>query len=146
MVILTSKYEHTLDQKNRVFIPSKFRDKLKPYFTMCKAPNGKPCICIYPLDKWDEICDTVANLEFSEHNMELQDRIFENVHDECTTDSQGRVTIPADYVEYAGLTHDVLIIGAGRRAEIWDKQTREEYLKKPLPPKRDDEECYGVAF
>lgn len=146
MIVLTGRYEHTLDPKNRLFIPSKLRDKLGATFTLCKAPCNKPCLYLYPDERWEKICERVFELPETSHNQELQSRLFENVQSDCKPDSQGRLTIGADMVEYAELSHDVIIIGAGMRAEIWDKEKLAEFRAQPIPEQNDNEENYGVAF
>lgn len=146
MVILTGRYEHTLDPKNRLFIPSKLRDKLGATFTVCKAPGNKPCLYMYPDERWEKICERVFNLEETSHNQELQSRLFENVQSDCKPDSQGRLTIDGALVAYAELTRDVVIIGAGTRAEVWDKERLAEFRAMPIPEQNENEENYGVAF
>lgn len=146
MIVLTGRYEHTLDPKNRLFIPSKLRDKLGDSFTMCKAPSNKPCLYLYPNVQWEKICERVFNLEMTAHNQELQSRLFENVQADCKPDSQGRLTIASDLVEYASLEHDVVIIGAGPRAEIWDSEELRKFRSMPIPEQIENEENYGVAF
>lgn len=146
MVILTGRYEHTLDPKNRLFIPAKLRDKLGETFTICRAPAETPCLYIYTDEIWNEKATKIMNLPETSHNQELQSRIFDSVQSDCRPDSQGRLTLTPDLVAYAGLKHDVIISGAGSRVEIWDKDTFIERRSNPIPVQNTGEENFGVAF
>lgn len=146
MVVLTGRYEHTLDPKNRLFIPAKLRDKLGETFTVCRAPCGTPCLYIYRDELWDNLCDRIFSLPETTHNQELQSRMFDSVQSDCKPDSQGRLTLAPDLVAYAGLKHDVIISGAGKRVEIWDKDTFIERRTNPIPVQNTGEENFGIAF
>lgn len=107
-----SMYFHSLDVKNRLFIPAKFREELGENFILFKGPEK--CIYGYILEEFEVISEQFKNGK----SREVQRAFFSQII-EASVDKQGRVTLPADCVEYAGLTKEAVILGAGRRIEIW---------------------------
>ena len=107
-----SMYFHSLDAKNRIFIPAKFRDQLGEEFFIFKG--GEKCLYVYTKETFEKISEQFIN----HPNREVQRAFFSQVV-EVAPDKQGRATLTADQVEHADLTKDVAIIGAGQRIEIW---------------------------
>lgn len=105
-------YNHTLDAKNRLFIPAKFREQLGEEFVIFKGPEK--CLYVYDKATFEEV-----SRQFVNHpNRKVQRSFFSQVAD-MSADKQGRVTLSADQVEHAALVKDAVIIGAGQRIEIW---------------------------
>lgn len=117
------EYKHTMDAKNRLFIPAKFREQLGEEFVILKGPEK--CLYVYSTETFERIGQQFA----SNNNRELQRSFFSQAAD-ASTDKQGRVTLTADQVEHAGLIKDAVINGAGHRIEIW---SAEEYVGKTIP-------------
>lgn len=107
-----SVYFHSLDAKNRIFIPAKFRDRLGEEFVVFKG--GEKCLYVYTKDIFEKISEQFIN----HPNREVQRAFFSQVT-EVVPDKQGRATLTADQVEHADIKKDVAIIGAGQRIEIW---------------------------
>lgn len=105
-------YNHTLDAKNRLFIPAKFREQLGEEFVVFKGPEK----CLYVYDK--ETFEQVSRQFVNHPNRKVQRSFFSQVAD-ASLDKQGRITLSADQLEHADLVKDVAIIGAGQRIEIW---------------------------
>lgn len=105
-------YNHTLDAKNRLFIPAKFRELLGEEFVIFKGPEK----CLYVYDK--ETFEQVSRQFINHPNRKVQRSFFSQVAD-TALDKQGRVTLSADQLEHANLVKDAVIIGAGQRIEIW---------------------------
>ncbi|MCH5189154.1 MAG: division/cell wall cluster transcriptional repressor MraZ [Oscillospiraceae bacterium] len=104
-------YNHTLDAKNRLFIPAKFREQLGEEFVIFKGPEK--CLYVYDKATFEEV-----SRQFITKDRTRQRSFFSQVH-ETGVDKQGRVTLSADEVEHACLSKDAVIIGAGQRVEIW---------------------------
>lgn len=121
------EFNHNIDPKNRVFIPSKFRDALGDSFVLCKAPDK--CLFIYSNEAWDELSAEISNLPPSPQARQIQRDIFRNAVN-VEPDKQGRITINAKLVEYAGLKQNAVIVGAGKRIEIWDADEWEANSKE----------------
>ncbi len=115
--MLMGEYEHTLDPKGRVIFPAKLREDLGDNFIIAKGLDG--CLFVYPPSQWQRLQDAINALPFSKAS-DLQ-RFFFSGACEAISDKQGRVLIPANLRQYAGLDKDIVIIGASVRAEIWDK-------------------------
>ena len=114
-------YQHSLDIKGRVFIPAKFRDGLAPEFMLAKWLDGR--IAAFPMSKFDEISEKLENIPFSDSNgRQFMDFVY-NGASPCEVDKQGRISIPPDLREYAGLDKDVCIAGASDYVAIWDYDT-----------------------
>lgn len=111
-MLFKSAYYHSLDAKNRVFIPAKFRDLLGEEFVIFKG--SEKCLYVYTKEGFENVSRQFMNI----NNREVQRAFFSQVV-EVSSDKQGRVTLTADQVEHAALTKDVAIIGAGSRIEIW---------------------------
>lgn len=116
-----SLYFHSLDAKNRLFIPAKFREQLGEQFYI--IPGAEKNLYIYTSEEFDRLSAQVLE----KRDREAQRAFFSNAY-EATTDKQGRVTLDGKHVEFAELSKETAIVGAGRRVEIWalDKFTANE--------------------
>ncbi len=116
--MLFGGYQHTIDKKGRVFIPSKLRDDLGESFFICRGISGKRCLCIYSLPEWDRLVAKIETLPSTKAST-VKRFLYEGSFTlEC--DAQGRILIPAVLREYAGLNDEAHIIGMSTNLEIWD--------------------------
>ena len=120
---MTGTYEHSIDAKGRLFIPAKLREKLGSSFIITKGLDG--CLFVYSAEAWDVLEEKINQLPMS-RSRNLQRFFFSSAAD-CAPDSQGRVLIPQNLREYAGLQKEVTVIGVSGRVEIWDKRRWQEY-------------------
>lgn len=136
--MLIGEYLHTLDNKGRVNFPARLREPLGENFIITKGLDN--CLFVYPLDEWRVLEEKIRQLPMSK-SRGLQRFLFAGAI-EVETDKTGRVIIPANLREYAGLTKDVMIIGASVRAEIWDadryNQSCEELTSDMVAAAMDD--------
>ncbi|MBE6988791.1 MAG: division/cell wall cluster transcriptional repressor MraZ [Ruminococcaceae bacterium] len=116
-------YEHNVDAKGRLFIPTKLRDELGDNFVMTKGLDG--CLALYSQKNWAVMEEKIASLPSSKARS-LQRYFFSNAMD-CEPDSQGRVVIPQVLREFAGITKAVVVIGIVDKAEIWDAEKWRQY-------------------
>ena len=119
----TGEYQHNMDPKGRVTVPSKFREDLGDKFYVCKGLDG--CLFVLSQSQWDKLCEKVAAMPLSK-GKGIQ-RYFFSGAAEVEPDKQGRILIPPNLREFAGLDKDVTLIGAAVRAEIWDTRRWQEY-------------------
>ncbi len=117
-------YTHTVDDKGRAFIPSKFRDDLGDNFVVCKGFHDK-CLYVLPNAVFDAIGDKLMGESLFDESIAKVQREFYSNSAEVSLDKQGRIVIPQDLREYAGINKDAIIIGAGARIEMWDSETLE---------------------
>ena len=111
------EYQHSLDSKNRVIMPARFREKLGDNFVMTKGLDN--CLFIYTQDEWDKVEEKLKNLPLSNKDGRAFVRFFFSGASEGETDKQGRALIPSTLKEYAKIEKDVVIIGVSTRIEIW---------------------------
>lgn len=121
--MLTGEYQHNMDLKGRVTIPSKFREDLGDKFFVCRGLDG--CIFMLSQSQWDKLTEKVAAIPMSQ-GRGIQ-RFFFSGAAEVEPDKQGRILIPQWLREHAGLDKDVTVIGAAVRAEIWDSARWSSY-------------------
>ncbi len=127
--MLIGEYAHSLDPKGRVNFPAKLRDGLGAKFILTKGLDG--CLFAYSEEEWKVLEDKIRALPMSKAR-NLQRFLFAGAVD-VVPDKQGRVLIPANLREYAGLDKEVMIIGASVRAEIWDKQRWDDSCNELTP-------------
>lgn len=119
--MLIGEYSHSLDVKGRVNFPSKLRDDLGDCFIITKGLDK--CLFAYSMDEWKNLEEKVRALPLSKSRT-LQRFIFAGAA-EVTVDKQGRINIPSNLRDYAGLKKDITIVGVSARVEIWDKESYE---------------------
>lgn len=124
-------YQHNLDDKSRVMIPTKLREGLttKVYATL----GYRRCIYIYTEERFAEICKLVSSpSRFTREVMGFQNTFFSKV-DECSLDKQGRILINKNLLKIVSIEKEVVIVGSNDHIEIWDRshreQVEEEYLE-----------------
>ena len=118
--MFTGEFQYNMDEKGRVAIPAKMREKLGETFMVTKGFEG--CLFVYPMEAWEALDQKLRSLPFTQREARQFNRFFYASSLEATADKQGRIVIPANLREHAGLTKEVSIIGVGERIEIWDTQ------------------------
>ncbi|HHX18808.1 MAG TPA: division/cell wall cluster transcriptional repressor MraZ [Clostridium sp.] len=119
------EYQHSVDTKGRVIIPSKFRDGLGENFILTKGLDN--CLFAYSAKEWAELEAKLRALPFTDKDVRAFVRFFFAGATECGLDKQGRILIPNNLRQHAKLEKDVYIIGVSTRVEIWDKSEWEDY-------------------
>ena len=120
-------FEHTLDAKNRLTVPSKFRTALSGRVFLVKAID--PCISVYPEQTYSALTqDALSKLNpFSPQARELKRMFFGGAMD-VELDGAGRIMLPAGYLQHAGIGgREVVVTGAGDSLELWDRARWEAY-------------------
>lgn len=114
------RYEHSIDPKGRLSIPSKFREILTSnYDERLILTNFDNCLWAYPVREWKQVEDKVASLPQFKPEVKSLQRFFISAASECPLDPNGRIIIPTTLRKYAGLENDVVIVGMTLRFEIW---------------------------
>lgn len=119
--LLIGEYEHSLDVKGRLIMPSKLRQDIGEKFIITKGLDG--CLFVFSQEEWQNFETKLKSLPLSDRNSRNFVRFFLSGATECEMDKQGRFLIPANLREAAQLEKDAMIIGVGTRLEIWDKET-----------------------
>ncbi len=124
--MLIGEYNHSIDSKGRVIVPSKFRTELGERFIITKGFDG--CLYGYSLEEWKSIEEKIKTLPLvTGKDARNFTRFFFSSAIECELDSQGRILITQNLREFAGLEKDIVTIGVSSRIEIWSKARWEEY-------------------
>lgn len=123
--MLIGEYQHNIDPKGRVIIPSKFREELGEGFIVTKGLDE--CLFVYSRAEWDNLEVKLKTLPLTNKNARAFIRFFFSGATECDVDKQGRVLIPANLRQHAHLEKEVSIIGVSNRVEIWDRNKWEQY-------------------
>ncbi len=124
-MVFQGEFDHSVDDKGRVIIPTKFRSSLGERFYVTKGMDG--CIFIFTEAAYKDLSDALeSKRKLDPHTVRLQ-RFFTST--ELSVDGQGRVAIPMKLREYAqiGEQGDVVIVGTGSRIEIWSSPVWEKY-------------------
>ena len=114
------EYNHTIDAKGRLIIPSKFRELLGEEFVLTKGLDG--CLSIYPMDEWKAFEEKLRALPLTNKNARTFTRFFVAGATNCELDKQGRILVPQTLREFAGLEKDVVLTGNLNRIEVWSKE------------------------
>ncbi|MDQ2908771.1 MAG: division/cell wall cluster transcriptional repressor MraZ [Candidatus Eremiobacteraeota bacterium] len=121
IVRFTGRAEHALDDKGRLVIPARFRERLGPDFIVTIA-QPDPCLALYPQAAWEAFCE---RLEAAPIKDERYRRIVRHLFahtEEASCDGQGRLLVPAALRTYAGIERDAVSIGSLTRVEVWAKE------------------------
>ena len=113
------EYNHTIDTKGRLIVPSKFRELLSEEFILTKGLDGG--LSIYPMGEWKILEEKLRALPFNDKNARAFVRFFVSGATPCELDKQGRILVPATLREYAHLEKDVILTGNIATIEIWSK-------------------------
>ena len=113
------EYSHSIDEKGRLIIPSRFREELGSSFILTRGMDG--CLCVYPQGEWQVLEDKLKSLPLTNKNARQITRFLVSGAAACELDKQGRILVPAALREYAGLDKEVVLTGNLERIEIWDK-------------------------
>lgn len=119
------EYQHTLDNKGRIIMPSKFRTGLGEDFVITKGLDN--CLFVYPKNEWEIIENKLKELPLTNRDARAFVRFFFSGASEVSLDKQGRVLIPANLREHSKLGKDAIIIGVATRLEVWSKDLWENY-------------------
>ena len=125
--MLLGEYEHTIDDKNRVTLPARFRAAFEGGLVLTRGMDG--CISAYARADWEALVQSrLATLDPLSREGRMMQRFFFSGAAEAVPDKQGRVMVPAALVEAAKLKKDVVVAGVYDHVEIWDRATWHTHL------------------
>jgi MraZ protein len=125
------RYDHTIDSKGRISIPSKFREIInKKYDDRLVITNFDHCLLAFPFGEWSVLEEKVNSLSLVKKEVKTFLRFFYSSAIDCVIDKQGRLLIPQTLRDYASLQKDVVLVGEGKKIEIWAKERWVEVERK----------------
>jgi len=136
--LFKGEYNHSIDPKGRIIVPSKFRELLGDNFVVTKGLDG--CLWVFPEKEWDDFSGKLHSLQtsrtdasyansdvhLSSKDVRKMIRFFMGGATDAETDKQGRTLLPQALREYASLEKDIVLVGVSNRVEIWDKKKWEQ--------------------
>ena len=117
--VFTGEYHHTIDAKGRLAVPARFRSELAGESYVCRWLEG--CLAIFPRTAWEQLAGQVGGLARigDARARELARSLFSSAY-EFELDSQGRVLVPANLRELAGLATEAVVVGLNDHVELWE--------------------------
>ncbi len=122
------EFQHNIDTKGRIIVPSKFRDELQEGFVLTRGLDQ--CLFAYPMDEWKLLEEKLKKLPLTKKDARAFTRFFFSGAVECEVDKQGRVNIPPPLRNHAKLDKECVVIGVSNRIEFWSKDIWEDYFEE----------------
>lgn len=120
------EYHHSIDNKGRMIVPAKFREKLGESFILTRGLDQ--CLFVYPQEEWNILEEKLKTLPLTKKDARAFTRFFFSGATECEVDKQGRINISTPLINYAKLEKDCVVVGVTNRLEIWSKDIWEQYV------------------
>ena len=124
------EFQHTLDPKGRVILPSAFREALREGLVMTVGLDN--CLTEYWVDDWQGVVEGLRTLKPTDKQQRSFARMITSSAHPDVPDKQRRINIPARLRDYAGLGKDVTVVGADSRVELWDTARWESYRDQAM--------------
>ena len=124
------EYHHSIDEKGRLIIPSKFRYDLGDEVIVTRGLDK--CLFIYSKTEWEKIVKELASLPFTKRDARNFNRFFLSGASTSEFDKQGRINITSPLVHYANLTKNCVIIGVNERIEVWDEEAFNSFMNENI--------------
>ena len=119
------EFQHTIDDKNRLTLPAKFRESFADGLLMTKGFEN--CLFVFSKVEWPRIEERIRSLQLLRKDARKLSRFFFGGASEDVPDKNGRIVIPAHLKAFAGLEKDAVVVGVSNRLEIWSKANWEGY-------------------
>lgn len=126
MAMLLGTHTPKLDDKGRLILPAKFREELSEGVVITRGQDR--CLYVFSAKEFASVHETIRQAPVTSSEARQYLRVFLSGAQDESVDKQGRVLVPSLLREYAGLDKELVIIGVGSRAEIWDAATWNAYL------------------
>ena len=127
-MMFIGEYSHTVDEKGRVALPSKFRKDLKKGVVITKGLDS--CLWVYTRDEWEALAKKLSAIPVSQSKNRSFVRLMLAGAMDVDLDSQGRINLPQYLLDYAKLAKKAIVAGLYNRLEIWDEKEWNTYKKQ----------------
>jgi MraZ protein len=127
-VAFRGTYDHTLDAKNRLTVPARYRATLAEGVVMAMPVDLKPCIGVWRPQEYERYTErALEELPPLSPRLSELERFFYGSSQDAELDAAGRIMLPGFLAEHARLSKDVIVVGAGDRLELWDRSSWNEH-------------------
>jgi MraZ protein len=127
--MLSGEYEHTLDDKNRLTLPARFRPRFAEGLVLTRGMDN--CLSIFTNEEFSNVIDArLTKLDPLSREGRLMHRFYFSGAVEAVPDKQGRVMVPPALIQSAGIAREVIVVGVRDHLEIWDRETWRQYMKQ----------------
>ncbi|WP_373896243.1 division/cell wall cluster transcriptional repressor MraZ [Virgibacillus natechei] len=120
------EFQHNIDTKGRIIVPSKFREELGASFVVTRGLDK--CLFAYSMNEWKILEEKLKKLPLTKKDARAFTRFFFSGAVECEVDKQGRINIPQPLRNYAALDKECVVIGVSNRIEFWASENWEDYF------------------
>ena len=135
MIGFIGEYEATIDSKGRFLLPAGIKKQLPeseaPVFVINRG--FEKCLSMYPMKSWNPLYESISNLNDFDPKVREFRRYFLNGAMQIELDGAGRLLLPKNLMEHAGLIKDIVLVSAVNKMEIWDKNKYQQFFEKFSP-------------
>jgi MraZ protein len=132
-MLLTGTYPRSLDDKKRMALPKRVREQLGEPETLFVTPGPDGCLWVYTQEGLERLADELDQTPATDAEARVFRRLYFAQTEAVDVDRSGRVLVPERLVQFAGLQHDVVLIGVRDHLELWDAARWQEYLTRNAP-------------
>ena len=125
--MLSGEFRHTLDPKNRLFIPAKHREELGESFMVARSIR-ESCLQVYSLEEWEKYIEPIKRMDRKDSEKIL--RVLHRNAAQVTPDSQGRIVLPVSLIQHAQIVKGAVVIGCGSYGEIWAEEIYDRAMEE----------------
>lgn len=118
--MFVGKYTNSIDSKSRLIVPARFRDGLGARCVLAKGLDR--CLTIYTMEGWENFLNKLDELPGGKGEIRKFRRYFNSSAAVCDIDKQGRMTIPQELREYAGIQKELITVGSNKIIEVWSRE------------------------
>jgi MraZ protein len=142
--VFTGEYRHSVDEKGRIAVPSRFRAQLEGGAFVSRWIDA--CLAVFPRGEWDALAEKVAALPLADASSRTFQRFIFAGAFEFDLDRQGRVVLPASLRGFAGLEGEAVIVGSRDHAEIWAPARWDDYRRELESPEALAQHLSGLGI
>ena len=142
--MFTGEYRHSVDEKGRIAVPSKFRAQLEGGAFVSRWIDA--CLAIFPRGEWDGLAARVAALPLADASSRTFQRFIFAGAFEVDLDRQGRIVLPVSLRGFAGLEAEAVIVGSRDHAEIWAPARWDDYRRELESPEALAQHLSGLGI
>lgn len=125
--VLSGEFRHTLDPKNRLFIPAKHREELGESFMVARSIR-ESCLQVYSLEEWEKYIEPIKKMDRKDSEKIL--RALHRNAAQVSPDSQGRIVLPTALIQHAQIVKGAVVVGCGSYGEIWAEEIYDRTMEE----------------